>query len=99
MKGGGFDLLAGGGGGIQVHLIAAPGLGVQLPGGAQDIQGGAHLPAGDMPVINGQNGVGGHAHIVDQSLTGGAEHFRDAAGGAVQKFKGFVTGHLHRTSF
>ena len=68
---------------------------VQLLGGAQDVQGGAHGPAGDVPVVDGQDGVAGVPHVVDQGLTGGAEHLRDAAGRPVQKFKGFLTIHCH----
>ena len=84
---------------VEVDLVTAPGLVLQLPVGAQDVHGGAHRPPRDMAVVDGQDGVGGHPHVVDQGLAGGAEHLRDAPGGPVEKFKGLVTIHVPCFSF
>ncbi|MPM54205.1 hypothetical protein SDC9_100979 [bioreactor metagenome] len=94
MEGGALDLLPRGADGVKIHLIGHCGFGVQLAGGAQDIHGGSHAPSRDVAVVNGQNGMIEHSHVVNQRLTGGSEHLGDPARCAVQKFKGFLTGHI-----
>ena len=93
MEGGGLGLPPVGGDGGQVHLVGGGGLLVQGQADTHNIHGGAHLPAGHVAVVDGQYGVGGHPHVVNQRLTGGAEHLGDPPGGAVQKFKSLVAGH------
>ena len=43
---------------------------------------------------NGQNGMGGQPHIVDQGFAGGAKGLGNPPGGAVQKFKRFIPCHI-----
>lgn len=47
------------GGGVEIDEVGYQSVLVQLLGGAQDVQGGAHGPAGDVPVVDGQDGDGG----------------------------------------
>ena len=98
VEGTALDLLARGGGGVEVDKVGGQGGHVQLLGGAQDIHGGAHRAPRHMAVVDGEDGMLGVSHIVDQGLTGRAEHLRDASCGPVEKFKSFRAGHGGITS-
>ena len=96
MEGAALNLLSGRGCGIQIDKVGDQSVLIQLPCGPQNIQCGADRPAGDMSIVDGQNGMARISHVVDQRLAGGAEHLCNAPGRAVQKFKGLVPIHpLH----
>ena len=93
MKGGAFDLLTGRRGGIEVDEIGLSCLFIQVLSHTHNIHSGTYLTAGDVTIVDGENGVVGDAHIMYQRFAAGAEHLGDTLGCPVQKFKGFLIGH------
>ena len=81
------------------HKIVGEGGRIQHLVRAQDILGGAHLPAGYLAVVDGEDRVAGIPHVLHQGLAGRAEHFRNTPGGSIQEFKGFLSCHCFVTSF
>ena len=94
VKGRALDLLPRWRGGIKVDKICLQPLLAQLRLVAENIHGRAHRAAGDMPIIDRQDGVTWDAHVVDQCLTGGAKGLRNAPCGTVQEFKCLVAVHF-----